>query len=153
MLQWLNIPEWVPWWVPLALLVPALLWALSFLLMPFSVIGVKSRLELIEARLDEIQGDLRQGALRPPLPSTTPAADYDEVYPSRMQEPRVTDRVTTRPPIPPARHELFKTEDQDGFDEPRLEDRPPPSANARPARPGEPGPRPGRAEPRVDWRR
>jgi len=60
MLQSLNLPDWLPWWVPLALLVPALLWALSFLFMPFSVFGVKSRLEVIEARLDEIQNESRR---------------------------------------------------------------------------------------------
>ncbi len=66
MLQALNLPDWLPWWVPLALLVPALLWALSFLFMPFSVFGVKSRLEVIEARLDEIQNEIRHVALRLP---------------------------------------------------------------------------------------
>ena len=52
-----TLPDWLPWWVPIVLLVPALLYVLAFLFMPFSVIGVKSRLEVIEARLDEIQGD------------------------------------------------------------------------------------------------
>ena len=64
MLQMLNLPDWLPWWVPLALLVPASLWALSFLFMPFSVFGVKSRLEVIEARLEEIQSDLRHMAVQ-----------------------------------------------------------------------------------------
>ena len=41
-------PDWVPWWVPMVLLVPALLYALAFLFMPFSVLGVKTRLEVIE---------------------------------------------------------------------------------------------------------
>ena len=49
------LPDWVPWWLPLVLLLPALLYALAFLFMPFSVIGVKSRLEVIAARLDELQ--------------------------------------------------------------------------------------------------
>jgi len=52
--QMIALPDWLPWWVPLVLLVPTVLWALSFLFMPFSVFGVKSRLEVIEARLDEI---------------------------------------------------------------------------------------------------
>ena len=59
-------PDWVPWWVPMVLLVPALLYALAFLFMPFSVLGVKTRLEVIEARLDEIQQEIRHLALRLP---------------------------------------------------------------------------------------
>jgi len=155
MLQALNLPDWLPWWVPLALLVPALLWALSFLFMPFSVFGVKSRLEVIEARLDEIQNDIRHVALR--LPAAGAAMpDYDDVYPPRTQEPR-TDRVMSRPPIPPARHELYSAQNLDppgeAPHEPSLEDRPPPPPNARPARRNEPPARPVRAEPRLDWRR
>jgi hypothetical protein len=149
MLQSLNLPDWLPWWVPLAALVPAVLWALSFLFMPFSVFGVKSRLELIEARLDEIQNEIRHVALRLPAGGMT-GPDYDDVYPPRMQEPR-NDRVLSRPPIPPARHELYNTGDQDPG-EPALEDRPPPPPNARPTRRDAP-PRPTRAEPRLDWRR
>ena len=85
------LPDWLPWWVPIVLLVPALLYALAFLFMPFSVIGVKSRLEVIEARLDEIQGEIRHLALR--LPEMSRAADYDEIY---APEP------TAQPGRPPA---------------------------------------------------
>jgi hypothetical protein len=153
MLQSLNLPDWLPWWVPLALLVPALLWALSFLFMPFSVFGVKSRLELIEARLDEIQNEIRHVALRLP-PGGLPTPDYDDIFPPRMQEPRVAEKVATRPPIPPARHELFNTQSQEQPAEPAFEDRPPPAPNARPPRRNEaPVARPARAEPRLDWRR
>ena len=150
--QMIALPDWLPWWVPLVLLVPTVLWALSFLFMPFSVFGVKSRLEVIEARLDEIQNEIRHVALRLPA-GGLPGPDYDEVYPPRMQEPR-TDRIMSRPPIPPARHELYNTADQEPPGGPALEDRPPPPPNARPARRGEQlPPRPPRAEPRLDWRR
>ena len=176
MLQMLNLPDWLPWWVPLALLVPASLWALSFLFMPFSVFGVKSRLEVIEGRLEEIQNDLRHMAGRFPA-GGGPIPDYDEVFPPRLHEPRA-DRVMSRPPIPPARHELYgapnveRTAERAGerpverqpveryteshgepAGEPALEDRPPPSPNARPVRRNEPIARPARAEPRLDWRR
>jgi hypothetical protein len=159
MLPTINLPDWLPWWVPLALLVPASLWALSFLFMPFSVFGVKSRLEVIEARLEEIQNELCHVALR--LPTTGGGGpDYDDVFPPRMQEPRA-ERIMGRPPIPPARHELFNTRAVErpveaGVEtpgEPLLEDRPPPSANARPVRRLEPSARQVRAEPRLDWRR
>src|SRR2546430_5265826 len=101
-----TLPDWLPWWLPIVLLVPALLYALAFLFMPFSVIGVKSRLEVIEARLDEIQGEIRHLALR--LPEMGRAtADYDEIYaPEPAEPPRRAGPVITRPPIPPASHEL-----------------------------------------------
>ncbi len=97
MLQTLNLPDWVPWWAPLALLVPVLLWALCFLFMPFSVFGVKSRLESIEARLDELQNEIRHTALRPPLSSIPAAADFDDGFPLRMPEQRPVDRIMTPP--------------------------------------------------------
>ena len=62
-----------------------------YVLMPFSVFGVKARLEAIDARLDEIQGEIRSLALRLPEPSVD---EYDE--------PRPSPRAGLRPPIPPA---------------------------------------------------
>jgi hypothetical protein len=153
MLQSLNLPDWLPSWVPLVVLVVASLWALAFLFMPFSVFGLKSRLEVIEARLDEIQNEIRHVALRLPA-GGMPAADYDDVYPPRFQEPRPVDRVMSRPPIPPARHELSNAQDHEPMGEPAFEDRPPPTQNARPVRRTEPTVRlTTRAEPRLDWRR
>lgn len=171
--QMLNLPEWLPWWVPLILLLPASLWALSFLFMPFSVFGLKSRLDVIEARLEELQNEIRHLTLRLP-PGGVAAPDYDDVYPPRMAEQRPPERFVSRPPIPPARHELYTAQVQeprpdprgdprgdirgevwgDSHDEPPpLEDRAPPPPNARPARRVEPVARPARAEPRLDWRR
>ncbi|MSP00638.1 MAG: hypothetical protein EXR07_06255 [Acetobacteraceae bacterium] len=169
MLQMLNLPEWLPWWVPLILLLPTSLWALSFLFMPFSVFGVKSRLDVIEARLDEIQNEIRHVVLRLP-PGGVPGPDYDDVFPPRMTEQRMPERLVSRPPIPPAPHELYNAHEPDHRADPRgdprgdqrmdqhggpppLEDRPPPSPNARPPRRNEPLTRPARAEPRLDWRR
>jgi hypothetical protein len=122
--------------VPIVLLVPALLYALAFLFMPFSVIGVKSRLEVIEARLDEIQGEIRHLALR--LPEVSRAADYDEIYPQGTTvQARGAPPVVTRPPIPPASHELEEREPRD-----------PPPRSAADRRTGG-----GRAEPKLDWPR
>ena len=64
----LPLPDWAPWWVHLVILLAGLLFALLFLLMPFSVFGVKARLEGVEARLDEIQGEIRSLSLRLPEP-------------------------------------------------------------------------------------
>jgi hypothetical protein len=127
------LPDWLPWWVPLVLLIPILLYLLAFLFMPFSVIGLKSRLDVLEARLDEIHHELRLLTLR--LPEVGQHVDYDEIYHPEPPEPSRRPPVVARPPIPPAAHEL-----QDGD---VGGDRPAPSPNTRPVR----------REPRVNWPR
>lgn len=134
-----SLPDWLPWWVPIVLLVPLLLYGLAFLFMPFSVIGVKSRLDVIEARLDEIQGEIRHLSLR--LPEVSRVADYDEIYaPEPSAQPRRGPPVITRPPIPPASRDL---DDQ--------EPREPTTRGAK----REPDRRQagGRSEPKLDWPR
>lgn len=79
----LTLPDWLPPWVQIVLTAAAVLLALMFAAMPFSVFGVKGRLDLIEARLDEVQGEIRNLALR------LPEADDESGRP-------------LRPPIPPA---------------------------------------------------
>jgi hypothetical protein len=139
-----TLPDWVPWWVPLVLLVPALLYALAFLFMPFSVLGVKTRLEAIEARLDEIQEEIRHLSLR--LPAGSREADFEDVY-APVSGPRRRDPVVNdRPPIPPAPQDLYDD------DEPL--ERPAPPPNMRPVRRQEPQiVRPERSEPKLDRRR
>jgi hypothetical protein len=138
------MPDWVPWWVPLVLIVPALLYALAFLFMPFSVLGVKTRLEVMEARLDEIQQEIRHLALR--LPVGPQEIDFEDVYAPVQQPQRREARISERPPIPPAAQDLY------GDDEPR--ERPAPPPNMRPVRRQEPPiVRPTRSEPRFDGRR
>lgn len=133
------LPDWLPWWVPIVLLVPALLYALAFLFMPFSVIGVKSRLEVIEARLDEIQGEIRHLALR--LPEMSRAADYDEIYaPEPTVQPGRSPPVISRPPIPPATHDLHDRDSRE-------------AAQRGPHVDGDRRGGAGRAEPRLDWPR
>ena len=89
----LPLPDWVPWWVHLAVLLALLFIAVMFALMPFSVFGTKSRLEAIEIRLDEIQAEIRSLALRLPEASL---ADEDPPGGYRVREGR------RAPPIPPA---------------------------------------------------
>ena len=94
-----TLPDWLPWWVPLVLLVPALLYLLAFLFMPFSVIGLKGRLDSLEARLDDIQQEIRSLVLR--LPDSGEHLDFDELYaPEPIETPR-RDPPIVRPPIPP----------------------------------------------------
>jgi hypothetical protein len=118
----LSLPG-LPDWVGLVVLVTLALVALAYLLMPFSVFGVKGRLDAIEAQLDEIQTELRTLALRQPEPARTrrPPVEDDWAEPvaaPRRAEPEPTLRAA--PPVPPA---------------------------AWPER------NPGRAEPRLDWPR
>lgn len=134
-----TLPDWLPWWVPILVLVPVLLYALAFLFMPFGVIGVKGRLDAIETRLDEIQGEIRSLVLR--LPEPLRGSDYEDlvpyVGPDRGARP---EPVTARPPIPPPPHYPDPTQDD-----------PAPRREAGQAAPGRDAPR--RAEPRLDWRR
>lgn len=140
----IALPDWVPWWVPLVLLVPALLYALAFLFMPFSVLGVKTRLEVIEARLDEIQHEIRHLALR--LPAGPREVNFEEVYAPLHPSHQQADALSDRPPIPPAAHDLHHVA---GMSEQR-----PPPPNMRPVRLQEPpAARPQRSEPKLDWRR
>lgn len=109
----LPLPDWVPPWAQLALLVAALLFGLMFLLMPFAVFGVKGRLDLLEARLDEIQGEIRSLALRLPEPGLddAPATPSNRTslggggsyaHSGRQAGPGHEDYAVQRPPIPPA---------------------------------------------------
>jgi len=61
--QRLTIPG-LPEWSGLAVLLVLLLLGLCVLVMPFSVFGVKGRLDSIEAQLDDIRADIRALAAR-----------------------------------------------------------------------------------------
>lgn len=103
------LPDWLPWWLPIVLLVPACLYALLFLSMPFSVFGVKGRLDALEARLDDLHSELRGIALRLP---DLPVGAYEEVpveLPRRRTPP--PPEVSPRPPIPRPPEELEGGED------------------------------------------
>ena len=96
----------LPEWTGLLALLLVVLAAASFLLMPFSVFGVKGRLDSLEAQLDEIQGELRQLALRLPEPAgrrALPVGDGWEDPPSLRRGRAETDSRPLRagPPIPP----------------------------------------------------
>jgi len=107
----LPLSDWVPWWVHLAVLLAGGLFALLFLAMPFAVFGVKTRLEGVEARLDEIQAEIRSLSLRLPEP-----AGMDDAY-----APTPADRYAgARPPIPPAPYVPPPPAPRPGRTEPRL---------------------------------
>lgn len=133
------LPDWLPWWVPLVVLVPALLYLLLFLVMPFSVFGLKARLDLIDARLDEIQGEIRRLGPRLPEPSRYAGVETPAAFGRAAQPPqpaRVAEAADERPP-------------------PHMDA--PPSFRPEPAAPPRirPAPQDGprRVEPRLDWPR
>ncbi len=135
------VPDWIPWWVPTILLVLALLWLLAFLLVPFSVIGLKSRTDGLEARLDEIQAEIRRLTLR--LPDPVRPVEFDELYAAPpTPEPSRRAPGLTRPPIPPAAYELEDAPDPDAAPESPL------MAGLRPRRDAR-GAREERTEPRL----
>lgn len=145
-----TLPDWVPWWVPMVLLVPTLLYALAFLFMPFSVLGVKSRLELIEARLDDLQNEIR--LMTRGIPASQ-EMDFEEVYApaGRQTQTRQEPVISDRPPVPPVVSAPNYYEDDEPIERPA----PPPNARPairRPEPPPPPPPRSPRSEPRLDKR-
>ncbi len=88
-LQSLSLPDWLPWWAVVALLVPVALYLALFLLMPFSTFGLRSRLRDLELRIDALHEEIRALTLR--LPERGP--DFND-------DPRPRP-----PPIPPAPRE------------------------------------------------
>ena len=133
------VPDWLPWWVPTILLVLGLLWLLAFLLVPFSVIGLKTRVDGLEARLDEIQAEIRRLTLR--LPDPARPVEFDELYAAPPPEPS-RRAPSPRPPIPPAAYELDHVEEPDTASESPVVGRLRPRREAR-------GGREERTEPRL----
>ncbi len=98
-----TLPDWMPPWLQLLVVVAGALLALALAIMPFSVFGVKARLEGLEARLDEIQGEIRSLSLRLPEPNRGP---YDEPAVLRASAPMREPPPRPQPPIPPASWEV-----------------------------------------------
>jgi hypothetical protein len=101
-----TLPDWLPPWAFLLIALPVLLYLLIFLIMPFSVFGVKARLDNIEQQLESLHEELRFLANRNTSRPTRPIEDDDYDVPNftRMKTGRTT---TPEPqpyykPIPPA---------------------------------------------------
>ncbi len=58
------LPDWMPSWLLLLLALPVLMYLLAFMLMPFSVFGVKARIEAMEAQIDSLHDEVRLLAFR-----------------------------------------------------------------------------------------
>ncbi|MFL1461398.1 hypothetical protein ACI6QG_04295 [Roseococcus sp. DSY-14] len=94
-------PAGLPEWVGLAVLALLLLLALCVALMPFSVFGVKARLDAIEAQLDELRAEIRGLSVRLSERGTprdwSGGADVDLPAPAARPD---TPLPATQPPLP-----------------------------------------------------
>jgi hypothetical protein len=100
-----TLPDWMPSWVFLLLLLPALLWALAFLLMPFSVFGVKARIESLESQIDSLHEDLRIMSMRAAgvlPPASTHLDPYEDVpnFGRIKKSQRAAEPIVQEPPRP-----------------------------------------------------
>ena len=104
------LPDWMPAWMFLILAVPVLLYLLAFLLMPFSVFGVKARIEALEAQIESLHDEVRMMSMRNAgvLPRGRAASVVDDDVPDFAHlkksqrgyaEPVVTP-APARPPVP-----------------------------------------------------
>ncbi len=103
-----QLPAAVPWWLLLIAIIPVALYALLFLAVPFSVFGLKGRIDALEARLEDMHADIRSVALLhaastrdegpalapPPIPPARSGADQGPVRrgpptPASRSEPRL----------------------------------------------------------------
>ncbi|MCU0886560.1 MAG: hypothetical protein MUC64_00850 [Rubritepida sp.] len=92
----LTVPG-LPEWTGLVALLVLLLLGACLLAMPFSVFGLKGRLDAIEAQLDELRAEMRALALKLP-DRASPFAARDEAAPppplplpeGSRSEPRIT---------------------------------------------------------------
>lgn len=159
----LPLPDWVPWWGQLVVLILAILFGFAFMMMPFAVFGLKGRLDFLEAQLDDIHAELRMIAMRLPDPDRPPAREpvFEQLStppvqprapsPSRTQplpqalpqplpqpppEPRPRSSVSVEPPLRTPQPRPFADPAQQRF-----------APDAQP-RPSTPQRRPVRAE---DW--
>lgn len=107
------LPDWLPWWAVTLAMAPVLIYALMVFIVPFNTFGVKDRLDVLEARLDEIQNDIRQLSIHPRevrapdpderyAPPARPASARGEAYeaeePRRAAPRRASERPTRAEP-------------------------------------------------------
>jgi hypothetical protein len=90
----LSLPDWAPGWLGPVLMILGALFALAFLLMPFTVFSLKSRLDQIEMKLDELHAEFQSMTVAEPRTVRAP--------PPAWPEPAAeSDRYPVHPPIPP----------------------------------------------------
>ncbi|WP_025826483.1 hypothetical protein [Acetobacter okinawensis] len=96
----LSFPEWVPLWGQLLALAVGIVFGLAFMMMPFAVFGVKSRLSELSLQLEELQAELRARAMQGNGVSAgyaTGAAEGPLPFVARRTDAPVVEEV--RPPV------------------------------------------------------
>ncbi|MCQ8277233.1 hypothetical protein NFI95_02055 [Acetobacteraceae bacterium KSS8] len=138
----LPLPDWVPWWAQLVILILAILFGFAFLMMPFAVFGLKGRLDFLEAQLDDIHAELRMIATRLPEPDRAPPREpvFEEMTrPAARRSPspvQMPDPAGS--PHPEQRRATFAPEPPPMPEPPRPAERPAPTPRFAEAR--EPAP-------------
>lgn len=165
------IPAWMPGWLFLALVIPAMLWFLAFLMVPFSVFGVKARLETLENELQELNEQIRVMQMRvlgslPAMPQARSAELPAHSTPSSVRNAAIQDDLPNFAQLKRTRQDTaLPTRDPSPTREPPLKPNRPPIPTPQPRgslgsfggrdamvpreRPAVP-PRPRRTEPRLD---
>ncbi len=100
-----SLPDWMPGWVFLLLALPVLLYLLAFLLMPFSVFGVKARIETLEAQIDALHEDVRTMTMRSSGVLPQAVSEYDRYSNEVPHFGRIkkSQREYVEPEAPPVR--------------------------------------------------
>ncbi len=93
-------PDWMPPWMQLIVVIGVLLLVLAYGAMPFSVFGVKGRLEALEAQLEGIQSELRILVQRLPDAERGPYDAPALLRAAAAREPVAA--LAARPAEPPA---------------------------------------------------
>jgi hypothetical protein len=110
------LPDWLPDWAFLLLAVPVLLYALLFLLMPFSVFGVKSRLEALESQIVLLHDEIRVLGVRetPTAPRPVSTAFEEDIPDFGRLKQRIAAEPSPAPPPtqPPATPPLSAMRDR-----------------------------------------
>ena len=146
----LSLPDWAPGWLGPLLVIFGALFALAFLLMPFTVFSLKARLDQIEMKIEDLHADLR--AVAPPDPAILPRAPIPmppaawAQPPSAHVAPYAPMSPPIPPPAPPPAHDRYPAH-------PPAPLRAPPPRAEPPRDPYRDDPRPQRAEPKLNWPR
>ncbi len=97
----LAIPGLPSWSGTLVLALLAIV-ALAYLLMPFSVFGLKGRLDRMEAQLEELTGELRTLSQRLAMGArATPAEEFTPHPAAPLAAPRDVSPPARTAPVPP----------------------------------------------------
>jgi hypothetical protein len=98
----LSLPDWMPWWAVVAILVPVAFYLALFLLMPFSTFGLRAKLREMEGQMEALHEEIRALTLR--LPERGPGMRAQGGG-GRGLPGLDDDDEPLQPPIPPAARE------------------------------------------------